>query len=250
MLLQTGCPSWLYPVTMGATTIWERWDSMRPDGSINPSGMTSFNHYALGAVADWMHRGVAGLAPAAPGYREILVRPQVTAALSSASARHGTPYGEAEAGWRRVRGRVEVHVVVPVGVTAHVHLPSGRAPKTVTHGQHVWSVPDPVDHSAELRMPRTIRELLDDEEAWKAVVSTAAAFGVDDITAARRLAPHLAAPVERLPHLFTIEEWVREALPLRHRLTETLLAMAEVRKRGDAVDRLDRATPTGLRAAR
>ena len=53
MLLETGCPSWLYPVTMGATTIWERWDSMLPDGSINPGSMTSFNHYALGAVADW-----------------------------------------------------------------------------------------------------------------------------------------------------------------------------------------------------
>ena len=60
------CPSWLYPVTMGATTIWERWDTMLPDGSINPGEMTSFNHYALGAVADWLHRTVAGLAPRHP----------------------------------------------------------------------------------------------------------------------------------------------------------------------------------------
>ena len=73
----TGCccetenPSWLYPVTMGATTIWERWDSMLPDGTINPGQMTSFNHYALGAVADWMHRTVGGLAPAEPGYRRV-----------------------------------------------------------------------------------------------------------------------------------------------------------------------------------
>jgi hypothetical protein len=63
-LLQRECPSWLYPVTMGATTIWERWDSMLPDGSINPGQMTSFNHYALGAVADWMHRVIGGEAPA------------------------------------------------------------------------------------------------------------------------------------------------------------------------------------------
>jgi alpha-L-rhamnosidase len=67
LLLQRECPSWLYPVTMGATTIWERWDSMRPDGTINPGEMTSFNHYALGAVADWLQRSVGGLAPAAPG---------------------------------------------------------------------------------------------------------------------------------------------------------------------------------------
>jgi alpha-L-rhamnosidase len=174
----------------------------------------------------------------------------VTTALSSASARHRTPYGDAEVRWRRVRGRVEVHVVVPVGVTAHVYLPSAQAPKTVTHGQHVWSVPDYVDHSAGLRTPRTVRELLDDEEAWKAVVSTAAAFGVDDLTAARRLAPHLDAPVERLPHLFTIDEWAQGALSLRRRLTETLLAITDARKRTDAVERLDRVTPTGLRAAR
>ncbi len=61
--LERSCPSWLYPVTMGATTIWERWDSLLPDGSVNPGQMTSFNHYAFGAVADWLHRTVAGLAP-------------------------------------------------------------------------------------------------------------------------------------------------------------------------------------------
>jgi hypothetical protein len=113
----------------------------------------------------------------------------------------------------------------------------------------VWSAPDYVDHSAGLRTPRTVRELIDDEEAWKAVVSTAAAFGVDDLTAARRLAPHLDAPVERLPHLFTIEEWAGEALSLRHRLTKTLLAITAARIGADAVDELAGATPTGLRAA-
>ncbi len=60
---------------MGATTVWERWDSMLPDGSINPGEMTSFNHYALGAVADWMHRTVAGIAPLEPGYGQVLLRP-------------------------------------------------------------------------------------------------------------------------------------------------------------------------------
>ena len=103
LLLERGCPSWLYPVTMGATTIWERWDSMLPDGSINPGEMTSFNHYALGAVADWLHRVVAGLAPAEPGYRRILVRPVPGGGLTSAAARHETPYGEAAVAWRRVR---------------------------------------------------------------------------------------------------------------------------------------------------
>ena len=76
LLLQRECPSWLYPVTMGATTIWERWDSMLPDGTINPGEMTSFNHYALGAVADWMHRTIGGIAPLEPGYSKVLIAPQ------------------------------------------------------------------------------------------------------------------------------------------------------------------------------
>ena len=74
LLLQRECPAWLYPVTMGATTIWERWNSLLPDGSVNPGEMTSFNHYALGGVADWLHRIVGGLAPAEPGYRRIAMR--------------------------------------------------------------------------------------------------------------------------------------------------------------------------------
>jgi alpha-L-rhamnosidase len=76
LVLERSCPSWLYPVTMGATTVWERWDSMLPDGSVNTGWMTSFNHYALGAIADWLHRYAAGLAPATPGYRRIRVRPR------------------------------------------------------------------------------------------------------------------------------------------------------------------------------
>ena len=79
LLLEKECPSWLYAVSQGGTTIWERWDSMLPDGTVNPGEMTSFNHYALGAVADWMHRTVAGLAPLEPGYRRILFRPSPAA---------------------------------------------------------------------------------------------------------------------------------------------------------------------------
>ena len=69
LVTQQECPSWLYPVTMGATTIWERWDSMLPDGTINPGPMTSFNHYAFGSIADWMHRTIGGLSALEPGYR-------------------------------------------------------------------------------------------------------------------------------------------------------------------------------------
>ena len=141
LLLQTECPSWLYPVTMGATTIWERWDSLLPDGRINRGGMTSFNHYALGAVADWLHRCVAGLAPAAPGYRELLVRPLVTEHLAHASARHDTPYGMASVAWARSEESVSLTVTVPVGATATVFVPGREEPVLVGHGTFSWTAP-------------------------------------------------------------------------------------------------------------
>lgn len=139
MLLTESCPSWLYAVSMGATTIWERWDSMLPDGSINPGTMTSFNHYAYGAVADWMYRCLAGLAPTSPGYRTIEVRPRVTGDLTSASARHLSPYGEIAVSWRLEDGRTELSLSVPYGVTAEVWMPGASAPTAVEHGRHEFS---------------------------------------------------------------------------------------------------------------
>ncbi|MET7899385.1 alpha-L-rhamnosidase C-terminal domain-containing protein [Streptomyces mirabilis] len=106
-------------------------------GSVNPGEMTSFNHYVLGAVADWLHRTVAGLAPAASGYRKLLVRPLPGRALTSASARHLTPYGEAAVSWQRSDGRFTLRAVMPVGSTATVHIP-GQEPVQVGHGTHAW----------------------------------------------------------------------------------------------------------------
>jgi alpha-L-rhamnosidase len=140
LLLQRECPAWLYPVTMGATTIWERWDSLLPDGSVNPGEMTSFNHYALGAVADWLQRVVGGLAPAEPGYRRLDIRPRPGGGLRHASARHLTPYGLAECAWTIQDGSIEVRVVVPPNTTASVSLPGKAAgPVEVESGEHRWA---------------------------------------------------------------------------------------------------------------
>jgi alpha-L-rhamnosidase len=135
LLLQDQCPSWLYAITMGATTVWERWDSLLPDGSINRTEMTSFNHYALGAVADFLHRVVAGLAPAEPGYRKLLVRPRPGGGLSRAGATLRTPYGEAAVQWTRPDDRLVVDIVVPIGSTARVELP-GTSAVDVGPGSH------------------------------------------------------------------------------------------------------------------
>jgi alpha-L-rhamnosidase len=200
LLFQTGCPSWLYAVTMGATTVWERWDAMLPDGSINPGEMTSFNHYAFGAVADWLHRTVAGLAPAAPGYRQLLIRPVPARSLSSVSTRHRTPYGDAEVSWERSDGRLTLAIAVPVGATATVHVPGQAEPVRVGHGVHNWQAADPWPVDGALPVGATVRDVLDHEETWQRVVAAAVEIGVvsDDAQAAARLQAFLDAPSRQL----------------------------------------------------
>lgn len=139
LLLQDGLPSWLYPVTMGATTIWERWDSMLPDGSINPGDMTSFNHYALGAVADFLHRAVAGLAPDAPGWERIRFEPRPGGGLDHASARFDSVRGTAEISWRRDGERLSIEVEVPAASTGVVVLPGTAEEIPVGPGAHSFT---------------------------------------------------------------------------------------------------------------
>ena len=203
LLLQTGCPSWLYPVTMGATTVWERWDSMLPDGSINPGEMTSFNHYALGAVADWLHRRVAGLAPAAPGYREIAVRPLPTAALTS---RLGPPPHAVRRSPRRLDTRRRP---VPPGgassrsgTTATGAAARHRRAETVAHGEHRLGGARPVPAVARPAHSLTVRDVLDDQPTWSAVVAAAVETGVApggeaETAASASRAPRRARDVSR-----------------------------------------------------
>lgn len=150
MLLEETCPSWLYPVTMGATTIWERWDSMLPNGDINPGSMTSFNHYALGAVADWLHRTVAGLAPDAPGYKRIRFAPIPGGGLTHAEASLATAYGTASISWDRTIDSLTVDVVVPPNTTAVLALP-GVDEVELGSGAHSATVPyrDPSGEKVE-----------------------------------------------------------------------------------------------------
>lgn len=167
LFLQTEGPSWLNTVKMGATTIWERWDSLLPDGTVNPSGMTSFNHYALGAVGDWMHRVVAGLDKTEPGYRRLRIAPQPPRrGLTEASARLRTPYGEASTAWSLAGGELRLSVTVPIGVTADVVLPSGAAHE-VEHGTYEWSELFEVDvlERSVVTLDTRLGDIIDDAPA-------------------------------------------------------------------------------------
>jgi alpha-L-rhamnosidase len=175
LLTQRENPSWLYPVTMGATTIWERWDSMLPNGQINPGEMTSFNHYALGAVADWLHRVVGGLAPAAPGYKSLTIQPVPGGGLTSARSRHLTPYGLAESAWKIESGQLQLDVTVPPSTTARVTLPGkdGEAIE-VGPGAHHWSYPyrEAVKSRGPITVDSKLQDVFDNPEALATVVKT------------------------------------------------------------------------------
>lgn len=185
---------------MGATTIWERYDSMLPDGSINPGEMTSFNHYALGAVADWMHRRVAGLAPASPGYRSLAISPLITGQLENASAKHLTPYGEAAVAWSRDNGQVTLSVTVPVGSKASVAVPGQAEPVEVGHGTHEWTADDPYAEAPAVPADATIRQLIDNAPAWTAIIAAAVEDEVvaADTDLATRLERYLDNPAAEL----------------------------------------------------
>ncbi len=140
LLLETRCPSWLYPVTMGATTVWERWDSMLPDGTINPGSMTSFNHYALGAVVDWLYQVVAGLRAAAPGYAAVLIEPVPGPGIEWASTSLEAPVGHLAVSWRIDDGTFILDVELPEGVPTQVRLPNGEKTE-VLGGTHRFTCP-------------------------------------------------------------------------------------------------------------
>jgi alpha-L-rhamnosidase len=134
-------PSWLYPVKQGATTIWERWDGQKPDGSFQNPGMNSFNHYAYGAIGEWMYRVMAGiqLDEAVPGYKHILIQPRPGGGFTSVKASHQTPYGKVSAAWTLNETAFELAVEVPANTRATVRLPGAQL-ASVTEGGKALAV--------------------------------------------------------------------------------------------------------------
>jgi len=126
-------PSWLFPVRNGATTIWERWDGWTPEKGFQDPSMNSFNHYAFGAIGEWMYRTVAGidLDETNPGYKHAIIRPRPGGGLTHARGSLDSPYGRIECAWRIEGGQLHMDVTVPPNTTATIHVPAASA-KTVT----------------------------------------------------------------------------------------------------------------------
>jgi len=137
LLMQDTMPSWLYEVSQGATTMWERWDSLRPDGSFGDVGMNSFNHYAFGAVGDWMYQNVAGLQALEPGYRKSLVAPLVGGGLTHAAGSLQTVYGTLSSSWTRTDDALTLDVTVPANTVSEIRVPAGHLLQVTESGHPV-----------------------------------------------------------------------------------------------------------------
>jgi alpha-L-rhamnosidase len=154
LLNQESYPSWLYPVKKGATTIWERWDGIKPDGSFQDPGMNSFNHYAYGAIGEWLYGVVAGLEidPVEPGYKHLLCRPQPGGGLTYARATLDTPYGAVSSAWELTEADFRLSLTVPANARATVLLPAqslaavteGGQPLALGNGINSFQVADKV----------------------------------------------------------------------------------------------------------
>ncbi|OAP56076.1 hypothetical protein AYL99_09255 [Fonsecaea erecta] len=126
MLLSRSTPSLLYPVRMGATTIWERWNSLKPDGHMNEASMTSFNHHALGSVTSWLHECVGGIKAADPGWSTTSIEPCVNRMLSYAEVIYESAYGRIECRWKLDGDTLSIDVLVPPNTHARIVLPDAR----------------------------------------------------------------------------------------------------------------------------
>lgn len=131
MLLNTKCPSWLYEVKVGATTIWERWDGLDEDGQLKlnedgTGGMISYNHYASGAVGDFLHKRIGGIEPIEPGYKKFRIKHLITKEITSCFAKTISPFGKIEVKWSLENNIYKINVEIPCFTECELHLPSGK----------------------------------------------------------------------------------------------------------------------------
>jgi alpha-L-rhamnosidase len=142
LLLQENYPSWLYPVKMGATTIWERWNGIRPDSTFEPASMNSFNHYAYGAIGDWMYRVVCGIETDEdnPGYKKIEIQPHIGKGLTNASASLKTYYGTISSSWKKENDGLVLDVEIPPNTTATIYVPAENGSLITESGKLIGDI--------------------------------------------------------------------------------------------------------------
>ncbi len=135
ILFKETYPSWFYSINQGATTMWERWNSFSKEGGYNSQSMNSLNHYAYGAIGQWMYERIAGIAPLEPGYKKIRIAPQPRTPLNSASATLETPYGKVTSEWKIEKNGFQLHTTIPPNTTAQIIIPGNITSDLLLNGE-------------------------------------------------------------------------------------------------------------------
>ncbi len=167
VLMNNGYPGWLYEVDMGATTVWERWNSLMPDGTPNPDGMNSYNHYAYGSVMEFVIKRIAGLQPNAAGYKKVKIAPKPCKGLAEIKAEYDSVSGKIVSGYKQKNGKIAFFAEIPEGVEAEIILPNEQ-PLTVKSGKYEYE-----REWEELNVPAftpesTVNEIFENPKAQKA----------------------------------------------------------------------------------
>ena len=165
-LFQEGFPGWLHCVNLGATTIWERWNSVLDDGTISGTGMNSLNHYSYGSVMEYVFRDLAGIRPLAPGFGRVRFAPQPSRYLQELSCAYDSVSGEYSSFWRiNEDGTLTVRFRVPFGCTAEALLPGSGETVALTAGEYEKTYRPDTDFGQRYTMDSRLDEMKDDEEA-------------------------------------------------------------------------------------
>ena len=167
VLMNNGYPGWLYEVDMGATTVWERWNSLMPDGTPNPDGMNSYNHYAYGSVMEFVVKRIAGLQATSAGYKKVKIAPKPCKGLAEIRAEYKSASGKIVSGYNQNNGKITFFAEIPEGVAAEISLPNEQ-PITVKGGKYEFE-----REWEELNVPAftpesTVNEIFENPKAQKA----------------------------------------------------------------------------------
>ncbi len=163
IFLQEDYPSWLYAVKKGATTIWERWNSIMPDGSFDESGMNSLNHYAYGSIGEWMYKKILGINLIEPGYKHFFIRPMFVKGITSAEGTYESVYGTIGIAWSCENGRIVVDVTIPVNTTAELYLPEKEGVISLGSGTYHYEYETETNLVRErFTMDSTLQQILEE----------------------------------------------------------------------------------------
>ena len=164
-------PGWMFAVNQGATTIWERWNSVLEDGHISGTGMNSLNHYAYGSVVEFLYRYTAGIKPVAPGFKKVELCPKPTSRLRYFKASYDSVSGKYVVNWNiKKDGNLHIHIEIPFGTSAIVTLPSsGKDAFILESGNYDYEYQPQKDYNKKYNLQTRLEQLADDEEAMKIV---------------------------------------------------------------------------------